>query len=258
MASCDDASAFAPGRIPVVILCGGRGTRLREHAPTIPKPLVEIGGLPIVSHVVELYAGQGFRRFILATGHRGELIARFADEHAWPERVEVSCLDTGVDTPTGGRIARLRECLDGQRFAATYADGLADIDFDALGRYHAEHGAVATMTVVRPELPFGVTKLDDEDRVVAFHEKPRADEWINGGFFLFEPTALDYMSADSVLEREPLQRMACDRQLRAYRHEGFWACMDTYKDAVTLNDLWGSRAAPWRSGGAALAPALGR
>jgi glucose-1-phosphate cytidylyltransferase len=240
-------------RPPVVILCGGRGTRLRVQGTAaegrdqeIPKPLVEIGGLPIVWHVIQLYAGQGFQRFLLATGYKGGLIERFAHETQWPEGVEVHCVDTGLDTPTGGRIKLLQDHLAGITFCATYADGVASIDLSALLQFHGEHGKLATMTVVRPELQFGITELDGEDgRVLGFREKPRSEHWINGGFFCFEPGALDYLEHDSVLERAPLEGLARDDQLRAHRHEGFWECMDTYKDAVALNDLWDSGEAPW-------------
>jgi glucose-1-phosphate cytidylyltransferase len=232
---------------PVVILCGGRGTRLKEHTQEIPKPLVEIGGMPIVWHVIQLYAAQGFRRFLLATGYKGELIERFAAEQEWPAGVTVECIDTGQDTQTGGRIKLLQPLLDGeQSFCATYADGVADIDLRALLSFHSEHGSLATITVVRPELQFGVTELGRDGRVSGFREKPRLEHWINGGFFCFQAGALSYLERDSVLERAPLERLAAESQLWAHRHEGFWACMDTYKDAVQLNDLWASGAAPWR------------
>ena len=232
----------------VVILCGGRGTRLRERTREIPKPLIEIGGRPIVEHVIELYAAQGFRRFLLATGYRGELVERFAAARGWPEGVGVQCVDTGLDTPTGGRVKRLEGLLAGEStFCLTYSDGLADIDLTRLLRFHEGHGALATITVVRPELQFGVAELDGEDgRVLGFREKPRSEHWINGGFLCLRAAALDYLAHDSVLEREPLQRLAAADQLRAFRHEGFWECMDTYKDTVALNDLWASGAAPWR------------
>jgi glucose-1-phosphate cytidylyltransferase len=234
-------------RPPVVILCGGRGTRLREHTQAIPKPLVEIGGLPIVWHVIQLYAVQGFRRFLLATGYKGELIERFARDTSWPEGVGVECVDTGLDTPTGGRIKLLAEHLAAEPFCATYADGVASVDLEGLLDFHTAHGKLATMTVVRPELQFGVTELDGEDgRVLGFREKPRSEHWINGGFFCFEPGVLDYLERESVLERDPLQRLAAEDELRAHRHEEFWECMDTYKDAVALNDLWESGEAPWR------------
>jgi len=233
-------------RPPVVILCGGRGTRLQEHTQAIPKPLVEIGGRPIVWHVIHLYAAQGFERFLLATGYKGEQIEQFAAETSWPSGVEVECVDTGLDTPTGGRIKLLAPRLGGERFCATYADGLASVGFDELLAFHDSHEKLATMTVVRPELQFGVTDLDGEGRVLGFREKPRSDHWINGGFFCFEAGVMDYLDKSSVLEREPLERLANEDELRAHRHSGFWECMDTYKDAVALNDLWASGEPPWR------------
>jgi glucose-1-phosphate cytidylyltransferase len=231
---------------PVVILCGGRGTRLREKTESLPKALVEIGGRPILWHVIQIYAAQGFERFLLATGYLGEMVREFAAAEEWPEGVSVECVDTGVDTPTGGRIALLGERLSGETFCATYSDGVADVDLDELVGFHQGHGAAATVTVVRPHLQWGVARIDGEGRVDGFVEKPRSEHWINGGFFCFEPTALDYLDEDSVLEREPLERLAADGNLRAHRHEGFWDCMDTYKDAVVLNDLWEAGEAPWR------------
>ncbi len=228
----------------VVILCGGRGTRLQEHTRAIPKPLVEIGGRPIVWHVIQIYAAQGFRHFVLATGYRGEMLEEFAAAERWPDGVSVDCVDTGEKTPTGGRIHLLRERFAHEPFCATYADGVADIDLAAEREHHRSHGGVATMAVVRPQLQFGVTHMGDDDRVTGFREKPRSDHWINGGFFCFEPEVFDYLKPDSVLERGPLEGLAGDRQLHAYRHSGFWACLDTYKDAVMLNDLWAD-GAPW-------------
>jgi glucose-1-phosphate cytidylyltransferase len=231
---------------PVVILCGGRGTRLHEHTQTIPKPLVEIGGRPILWHVMSIYAEQGFRRFVLCLGHKGELIEEFVRNDGLPDGLTIECVPTGEETPTGGRIARVADRLGHARFCATYADGVADIDLAALLGFHAGHGALATMTVVKPQLQFGVARLDGDGLVQGFEEKPQFDGWINGGFFCFEHGALDYIDEDSVLEREPLERLAADGQLRAFRHTGFWDCMDTYKDAVLLNDLWGAGQAPWK------------
>ncbi len=233
------------GKPPVVILCGGRGTRLRERTESVPKALVEIGGRPILWHVVQIYAAQGFDRFLLATGYMGEAVAEFAAAERWPEGVRVECVDTGLDTPTGGRVAALGERLAGETFCVTYADGVADVDLDALLGLHHDRGALATVTVVRPDLQWGVAELAG-DEVTGFVEKPRSEHWINGGFFCFEPAVLDRLDADSVLEREPLSRLAAEGQLRAHRHEGFWDCMDTYKDAVVLNDLWSAGRAPWR------------
>jgi glucose-1-phosphate cytidylyltransferase len=233
----------------VVILCGGRGTRLQERTKEIPKPLVEVGERPILWHVVRIYAAQGFTRFFVATGYKGELIEEFVAGEDWPEGVEVRCVDTGLDTPTGGRIHKLRDELGARPFCATYGDGVADIDLGDLLGFHRGHGAAATMTVVRPILQFGVTELNGDGVVVGFHEKPRSDHWINGGFFCFEPRVFDYLRDDSVLERDPLEALAAGGELRAFRHTGFWKCMDTYKDAVELNDLWAAERPPWRMWG---------
>jgi glucose-1-phosphate cytidylyltransferase len=230
----------------VAILCGGRGTRLRESAPSIPKPLVEIGGRPIVWHVVRIYAAQGFRRFLLLTGYRGEEIEAFAASADWPAGTQVRSLQTGEDTPTGGRLHRAAAQLAGPRFCATYADGVANIDLDALLAFHVAHGGAATMTAVRPRLPFGVAELNGDGAVERFVEKPRSEHWVNGGFFCFERSALREMHADSVLEREPLERLARAGQLRAFQHAGFWGCLDTYKDAVELDDMWTQGCAPWK------------
>jgi glucose-1-phosphate cytidylyltransferase len=233
-------------RREVAILCGGRGTRLQEHTREIPKPLVEIGGRPILWHVIQIYAAQGFRSFLLCTGYRGEMIEQFVKGESWPEGTAVTCLDTGLETPTGGRLHLVRDRIDGRPFCATYADGVADIDLDALVREHTRSGRTATMTVVQPELQFGVTELDDDGKVHGFREKPKSQHWINGGFFCFEPAVFDYLDEDSVLERTPLERLAAEGELNGYRHTGFWECMDTYKDAVQLNDLWEQERPPWK------------
>jgi glucose-1-phosphate cytidylyltransferase len=216
----------------VLILCGGRGTRLNGERP---KPLIEIGGRPIVWHVVSIYAAQGFREFVLLTGYRGDEVARWSD---WPDGVAVECVDTGVDTPTGGRVHAVRERLR-ERFCLTYADGVADVDLGALVAHHEAAGALATMTVVRPELPFGVASVED-GRVTAFREKPRSEHWVNGGFCVLEPAAVDYLGPDSLLEREPFERLAAEGALAAYRHTGFWRCLDTAKDAAALEEAGSS------------------
>ena len=231
---------------PVAILCGGRGTRLQEHTKSIPKALVEIGGRPILWHVIQIYLAQGFRRFLLLTGYMGEQIEEFAAAADWPAATEIHCLQTGVDTPTGGRLFHAADQLSGGPFCATYADGVADIDLGALATFHGDHGALATVTVVRPELQFGVAELNGDGVVRGFVEKPRSEHWVNGGFFCFEPGVFEVLAVDSVLERDPLQRLAAGGSLRAYKHEGFWDCMDTYKDAVVLNDLWAEGSAPWK------------
>jgi glucose-1-phosphate cytidylyltransferase len=229
----------------VAVLCGGRGARLQEHTRAIPKPLVEIGGRPILWHVLHIYLAQGFRDFLLLTGYRGEQIERFVARETWPAEVSVRCLATGLQTPTGGRVHQAARELEGG-FCVTYADGVADIDLDALLDFHRGHGAAATMTVVRPRLPFGVARLNGGGVVEGFVEKPVSEHWINGGFFCLEPAALELLEPDSVLERDPLERLAAAGQLRAYRHRGYWDCLDTYKDAVELDDLWRRGQAPWR------------
>ena len=229
----------------VAILCGGRGTRLQEHTHAIPKALVEIGGRPILWHVIRIYAAQGLRRFVLLTGYLGEMIEEFVRTAEWPEGVEIECIDTGLDTPTGGRVAVAAEHLGAGTFCLTYADGVADIDLAALVASHRREGRIATMTVVRPYSQWGIAVIDDEERISGFDEKPRLDYWINGGFMCLQPDFLDYVDETSVLEQEPLRRVAAEGQLNAYRHTGFWDCMDTYKDAVVLNDLWEGGSAPW-------------
>lgn len=214
---------------------------------SLPKPLADVGGRPILWHVMALYGAQGFTRFVLCLGHQGDQVSREVerfDEVAaggW----EVTYVDTGDETPTGGRVARVAAELGEGTFCLTYADGVADIDLGRLVEFHAEHGRAATLTVVRPENPWGVAELARDGTVTGFAEKPTLDCWVNGGFFVMEPRALAYIGDDDVLEREPIESLARQRELVAYRHEGFWECMDTYKDALRLNDLWEQGCAPW-------------
>jgi glucose-1-phosphate cytidylyltransferase len=240
------AASAQAAETAVAILCGGRGTRLQEKTQAIPKALVEIGGKPILWHVMRIYAAQGFRRFLLLTGYKGDTVADFALRERWPEPVKVECIDTGTDTPTGGRVARVADRLRDGTFCLTYADGVADIDLPGQLAFHRREDALATMTVVRPYSQWGIAMIDDGERITGFQEKPRLHYWINGGFFCVEPGFLDYLEETSVLERDPMERVAAEGRLAAFRHEGFWDCMDTYKDAVTLEDLWSSGAAPWR------------
>ncbi len=254
-----------------VILCGGRGTRLREYTETIPKVLVEVGGRPILWHIMKSYAHCGYSEFLLALGYLGDHIKEyFLDYHQWrgrdlrlhlgsngsPELLGddheqwlITFVDTATDTNTGGRIKRMRPYIEGDVFFATYGDGLADLDLRQLEAFHRSHGRIATVTVVRPRLTFGLLDVDEERRVTRFNEKPCLDGWINGGFFVFDTRIFDYLDADSVLEREPMERLAADGQLMAYQHGGFWACMDTYKDNVDLNAAWSCGRAPWRTWG---------
>ena len=226
----------------VAILCGGRGTRLHGE---LPKPLVEVGGRPIVWHVASIFAAQGVRRVVLLAGYRAGLVADWAAGAAWPAGVSVTCVDTGEETPTGGRVLAGAPAIGDGPFFLAYGDGVADVSLAGLADAHAAAGALATMTVVRPELPFGVAEVDAGGRVTGFREKPVAREWVNGGFFLLEPEVLGYLSADAMLERGPLERLAAEGRLHAFRHEGFWACMDTHKDVQALNALWAAGRAPW-------------
>lgn len=227
----------------MAILCGGKGTRMRGAGEAVPKPLVEIGGRPILWHVMSIYAGQGFNRFLLLNGYGGDQIEAFAA--TTPPEWDVTCLDTGLDTPTGGRVAHAGGELRGGAFCLTYADGVADIDLNSLVDFHRASGGAATMTVVRPRNPWGVAQIKG-DRVLGFEEKPPLDCWVNGGFFVMESRALDLIGPHDVLEREPLEALSAAGELAAYRHDGFWDCMDTYKDTLLLNELWEQGRAPWR------------
>ena len=219
---------------------------MRGGGETVPKPLVEIGGRPILWHVMSIYAAHGLTRFVLLTGHGADEVEAFAV--TLPLEWDVACVDTGPDTPTGGRVARAAGSghLGDEPFCLTYADGVADIDLHALLAFHRERGAAATMTVVRPENPWGVAHIDG-DRIRGFEEKPPLDCWVNGGFFVMEPRALEFIGPDHVLEREPLEALASAGELAAFRHGGFWDCMDTYKDTLLLNELWSQGRAPWRT-----------
>jgi len=252
----------------VVILCGGLGTRLSEETELKPKPLVEIGGRPILWHILKLYAHHGFKEFALALGYKGDSIKRFfleyyhldsnltvnlskgearAHEREHEDWI-VDLIDTGNQTQTGGRIKRLAHLLDGETFMLTYGDGLSNVNLRRLLEFHRAHGKLATVTAVRPPARFGGLVFDG-DLVKEFTEKPQIGEgWINGGFFILEPAVLDYLAGDdTVLEREPLERLARDKQLVAYRHDDFWQCMDTLRDARLLESLWQSGNAPWKA-----------
>jgi len=251
----------------VVVLAGGRGSRLEEETVARPKPMVEIGGRPILWHIMSIYASHGFSDFVVACGYKGEIIkdyfhnyvVRTSDyvvdfgtgklELLTPDRPRwrVAVVDTGLETMTGGRIRRLRGLLGGEPFMVTYGDGVANVDVAALVRFHRAHGRLATVTAVRPPSRFGGLELDG-DRVREFSEKPQTGVgWINGGFFVFEPGAIDYIADDqAILERDPLERLAADGQLMAFRHEGFWQPMDTIREKQLLESLWADAPAPWK------------
>jgi len=218
---------------------------MQEGGSSLPKPLVPVGSKPILWHVLSLYRRQGYSRFVLCTGFKADLVAEFAAESAALLEAEIVCHQTEVDTPTGGRV-KLAEELIGQAepFFLTYADGLASIDLAALTDFHGSHKGSATVTCVQPRLQFGLAKLD-ADRVVEFTEKPKLSGWVNGGFFYLEPEVFKYLRQDSVFETDGLGQLAASGELFAYKHDGFWQCMDTYKDMLRLNDLVDSGKAPW-------------
>jgi glucose-1-phosphate cytidylyltransferase len=251
----------------VVVLAGGLGSRLSEETEVKPKPMVEIGGRPILWHIMKHYAHYGCREFALALGYKGEVIKRYfldcADldgslsvsmkdrkvtrHDAHPEDWKVHLMDTGAGTMTGGRVKRLERLLREGTFMMTYGDGVSSVDVGKLLEFHRAHGKRATITAVRPPARFGGLEFDG-DRVTSFLEKPQIGEgWINGGFFVLEPEVLDYIEGDDTTwEREPLERLAEDGQLMAYRHEGFWQPMDTLRDKRLLEGLWASGEAPWK------------
>lgn len=251
----------------VVILAGGRGTRLAEETAARPKPMVEIGGRPILWHLMRFYAAHGHKDFVVACGYKGEMIKQYFRDIATHEsdffvdlrdgsvetvnasRLDwkVGLFDTGVNAMTGGRLKRLEPLLRDDTFMCTYGDGLSDVDIGALVRFHRAHGRLATVTAVRPPARFGGLALDG-DAVQAFTEKPQAEGgWINGGFFVFEPRVLSYLADDStILEREPLERLAADGQLMAFRHDGFFQPMDTVRERDLLESLWAGGHAPWK------------
>ncbi len=250
-----------------VILAGGLGTRLAEETSLRPKPMVEIGGIPILVHVMSIYHSHGFRDFLIACGYKGEYIKDYfsnfqirnsdwslnlqdgskkivrADLPDW----EVAPIDTGSNTMTGGRIRRLEPLIGNERFMATYGDGVANIDISELVDFHQSHGCLATITAVHPPARFGCLDLDG-GVVRSFAEKPQTSEgWINGGFFVFEPEVFDYLDGDScVLEKSPLERLSKDGQLRAFCHNGFWQPMDTLREKQMLEEMWNSNKAPWK------------
>jgi glucose-1-phosphate cytidylyltransferase len=253
----------------IVILCGGLGTRLSEETQIKPKPMVEIGGRPILWHIMKIYERHNFSDFVLALGYKGEVIKDyFLNYHARQSDLAVhlksgqvdftnptaedwrlSLIDTGASTMTGGRLLRLKPHLQsGGTFMLTYGDGVSNLDITELLAFHRSHGRLATVTAVRPPVRFGDLQIES-NLVTQFQEKPQAGEgWINGGFFVFEPEVLDFISNDTtVLEREPLEKLAQRGDLMAYQHTGYWQSMDTLREKQALEELWANGKAPWKS-----------
>ncbi len=255
-------------QMKVVILAGGLGTRLSEETESRPKPMVEIGGHPIIWHIMKHYARHGFHEFVLALGYKGEEIKRFFLDYnrlrasvtvdlasgrsnfheGAPEDWTVHMIDTGLKTNTGNRLKLLQPWLEGETFMLTYGDGVCNIDLQDLVRFHRSHGRLATVTAVRPPARFGGI-IFDGDLVSQFTEKPQIGEgWINGGFMVLQPGVLDYIKGDDLsLESDTLEQLAADHQLAAYKHDGFWQCMDTLRDLRLLEHLWQSDQPPWKT-----------
>jgi len=255
--------------VKVIILCGGQGTRMREETEFKPKPLVDVGGRPVLWHIMKLFAHFGHRDFILCLGYRGQMIKQyFLDYEAMTndftinlgrmraiayhgEHEEqnfcVTLADTGLETMTGGRVKRIEKYLKDDLFLVTYGDGLADVNINRLIDFHKSHGKLATVTTVTPQSRFGILDVDDTGLVRRFAEKPRLDGCASAGYFVFDRRVLDYLTGDDcIMEREPLERLAAEGQLIAYRHEGFFFAMDTYREYIAINELWASGKAPWK------------
>jgi glucose-1-phosphate cytidylyltransferase len=252
-----------------VLLAGGLGTRLTEETTLKPKPMVEVGGMPILWHIMKIYSAHGVNDFIICAGYRGYAIKEYFanyflhmsditfdmsenfmqvhNRRAEPWRVTV--VDTGESTMTGGRLRRVKDYLGDSTFCFTYGDGVSDVNVSETLAFHRRHGKIATLVAVQPPGRYGALAIDLSGGVQNFQEKPSGDGgWINGGFFVLEPRAIDYIAGDATAwEREPLENLAKDRQLSAYKHEGFWRPMDTLRDKLQLEDLWSSGAAPWKT-----------
>jgi glucose-1-phosphate cytidylyltransferase len=253
--------------VKIVLLAGGLGTRLREETEFKPKPMVEVGSRPILWHIMKTFEASGYRDFIVCAGYRSEVIKNyfsnlinltsdFSIEFGVDPKIyfkdldipnwNVTISDTGLETMTGGRIKKIEKYVDGKTFFCTYGDGLANVDIEQVLAFHKSHGKIATVTAVHPTSRFGQLTVESGGKVSEFSEKPLTDEWINGGYFVFEPDIFDYLSVNSILEKETLPKLAKDDQLRAFKHEGYWQPMDTYREFTILNELWNSGNAPWK------------
>lgn len=253
----------------VIILCGGQGTRLREETEFKPKPMVMVGRYPILWHIMKMYAHHGFKDFVLCLGYKGDMIKEYflnyqamnndftirlgshreIETHGihGEDDFRVTLANTGADALTGSRVKQVQKYIDDDIVCVTYGDGLCDVDIGALVDFHRAHGRIGTVTSVRPQSRFGVLQVGHDGRVEQFAEKPQEEGWISAGLFVFQRDFFEYLSEDPscAMEQEPLRKLAHEGQLMAYRHEGFFFAMDTYREALTLNELWTDGAAPW-------------
>lgn len=254
--------------IKVVILCGGKGTRISEETEDIPKPMVEIGGKPILWHILKIYSHYGFNDFIICLGYRGYVIKEYFSHYflhmsdvtidmvnnktqihdTASEPWRITLVDTGFETMTGGRLKRVEKYINGQTFMMTYGDGVGDINIPELLRAHKKNGKYATLTAVQNAGRFGVLDINKDCNVKSFLEKPKGEgSWMNAGFFVLEPKVFKYIEGNNTIwEREPLENIAADGQLNAYKHSGFWKCMDTLRDKLELENLWNTKEVPWK------------
>jgi len=251
-----------------VLLAGGLGTRMREETEFRPKPMVEVGGRPVLWHIMKILGSQGITDFVVCTGYKSDFIkkdfynygasnldftVKLGDQsstlfHGSHEEFDwtVTVADTGLTTMTGGRIKKVERYLEGEAFLATYGDGIANVDLKALNEFHSSHGKIATMTTTQATSRFGVVEIEENGLVSQFREKPKLTDWINIGYFVFQPEIFKYLDFNSVLEEEPLRKLARDKQIGAFRHKGFWQPMDTFRESQLLNELWDSGEAPWK------------
>ena len=252
----------------VVILCGGMGTRLREETEFKPKPLVHIGNMPILWHIMKHYSHYGYKDFVLCLGYKGEMIKEDFLNYEWMsndftlnlgegkeklvnhtntvEDWNITFAGTGDNTDTGGRIKRIEKYITEDNFLVTYGDGVSDVDINQLVAFHKQKNKIGVITGVHPWSKYGTVHRDENDIINKFKEKPILKDLINGGFFVFKKQIFDYLDDNCILEKEPFEKLAEERQLALFKHDGFWHCMDTYKDALDLNKIWESRKAPWR------------
>lgn len=253
----------------VLILAGGYGTRISEESDIKPKPMIEIGGKPILWHIMKHYSSYGFNEFVILLGYKSYVIKEyFANYYLhnsdvtidtakqkmeihnnYSENWKITLIDTGMDTMTGGRVKRAKDYIGNEPFFLTYGDGVSDVNIGELLNFHKKHHKKITMTAIQPEGRFGALKIENDNKISSFLEKPKGDgAWINGGFFICEPSVLDYIQGDqTVFEKEPLQDLANEGELYSFKHEGFWKCMDTLRDKNQLNEMWASGNAKWKS-----------